>query len=188
MQVNFNPSVNQVIPNFKASFSNDAETRKIIKKLEMTRNGFADILATHYALKDMDSKDIIGLVYDLDRNGYYAKNLTNGKEIELSGYFSEDTASRLERAISKKELINEEPKLKGLEYYNRACELIRTVAKKELDIAEKLSPKIRAAEARGEIRKADELRNKLSKTNGDKLQKIFEAIEKELFPLAKKVK
>ena len=57
-----------------------------------------------------------------------------------------------------------------------------------MDIAEKLRPQIRAAEARGEIRKADELRNKLSKINGDKLQKIFEAIEKELFPLAKKVK
>ena len=42
--------------------------------------------------------------------------------------------------------------------------------------------------ARGEIKKTYDLRYKLSKVNGNKNKKILDAIERELFSLAKKVK
>lgn len=183
MRVNLNPSINQSRPNFKASFSNDAETRKVINDVRITREGFANILTTHYALKDMDSNDIIGLARGEDGD-YYAKNLTNGKEIKLSLGLTEYTSSKLTRAIDNRELIDEEPKLKWKEYYNRACDLIRTTTKKEYDTAEKLRSRIEMLNARGEIKKADDLRYKLSKVNGNKNKKILDAIERELFSVS----
>lgn len=59
MQVNFNPSVNQSKPSFKAKFSNDVQTIGILKKLAK-KKPIETILAIDL-LKEAGTNDIISL-------------------------------------------------------------------------------------------------------------------------------
>ena len=81
MQVNFNPSVNYSRPSFKASFSDDINTKSVIKSFAHSDFGSLDILTAHLALKDIDSDDKIKLYYEDHYNKtLYAEN-SKGKKI-----------------------------------------------------------------------------------------------------------
>ena len=181
MQVNLNPSINQSRASFKASFSNDVDTKVVIDDLKHVHNGTARILAAHYALNDIDSNDIIGLVHDLDRKGYYAKNLTNGKEIELSDKFGAEIASRLIEAVNDGELIDKKPKHEIGEYIYRAFDFIGVHSKKEDSILNKLEQQIKSLET-----KLNGLRDKFSTVRKKRIYNIANAVKKEIFSLAKK--
>ena len=57
MQVNLNQSVNQVKPNFKASFANDASTKKVLENF--IRNEKETTWATQFALEDIKTNELI---------------------------------------------------------------------------------------------------------------------------------
>ena len=112
MQINFNPNVNQSRTNFKASFSEDFDTRLVLDNFNNSRYEQTNLLATHYALQDMASNDKISLVENYYDNTIYAKNLANGKEIQIKGWhaqYGSDVTANLKDAIEKGKLIDEKP-------------------------------------------------------------------------------
>ena len=121
------------------------------------------------------------MVHDLDRKGYYAKNLTNGKEIELSDKFGAEIASRLIEAVNDGELIDKKPKHEIGEYIYRAFDFIGVHSKKEDSILNKLEQQIKSLET-----KLNGLRDKFSTVRKERTYNIANAVKKEIFSLAKK--
>lgn len=186
MQVNFNPSVNQVRPNFKASFSEDFDTRLVLDNFNNSRYEQINLLATHYALQDMTSNDKISLVENYSDNTIYAKNLANGKEIQINGYhayYGNDVTARLREAIENGKLIDEKPKFDIETYTKKAAAFLGTTSVKENKVANHLKQQIKKLE--------DELKifqDRLWTVNHNEDLKRAKAVKKEIFLLAKKVK
>ena len=188
MQVNFNPSVNQVRPNFKASFSEDFDTRLLLDNFNDSRYEQTNLLATHYALQDMASNDKISLVENYYDNIIYAKNLANGKEIPLKGWHAQylnDVTANLKDAIENGKLIDEKPKLDIETYTKKAAAFLSTTSKKGngKKVADNLKQQIKELEYKLKI-----LQDRLWAVNHNKDWKRAEAVKKEIFLLAKKVK
>ena len=146
MQVNLNTNINQSRPNFKASFSDDIETKQVLARFNNRLHEQINFLATHYALQDMTSDDKISLMHNISDDTIYAKNLTNGKEIDLSGYhayYGNDVPARLRDAIKNGTLIDEKPKLDMDTYAERAVDFVYATTKKDDSIVSKLEQQIK---------------------------------------------
>ena len=186
MQVNFNPSVNQVRPNFKASFSDDTNTKLVLDRFNRSRYEQTNLLATHYALQDMASNDKISLVENYSNNTIYAKNLANGKKIQIKGLhaqYGSDVTANLKDAIENGKLIDEKPKLDIETYTKKAAAFLGTISKKGNKVADNLKQQIKELEDKLKI-----LQDRLWTVNHNKDLKRAEAVKKEIFLLAKKVK
>ena len=185
MQINFNPSINYSRPNFKASFSDDIDTKILLKNFNRSNDGRINLLATHYALQDMASNDKISLVEDCSRNTIYAKNLANGKEILLNGYHrhrdAEKLTTELRDAVEKGFLINEKPKLDMNTYTEQAVDFLYATTKKDDSIASKLEKQIKKLED-----KLKNLKDNLQTVNHNSSHNKAKAVEREIFSLAKK--
>ena len=186
MQVNFNPKVNYSRPNFKASFSDDIETKLIFDSLNKSNFEQINLLAVHYALQDMTSNDKISLVNNYPEYTICAKNLTNGKEIELKGYPAcpdKAVPARLRKAIENGNLIDEKPKHDMETYIKKAAVFLTLNSKKENSKADKIKQLIKELE--NELKM---LQDKLWKVKDNESYNRAKAVEKEVFSLVKKVK
>ena len=125
MQVNFNPSINQARPNFKAHFDNDSESKNIIRHLSQNLSGQVAILATHLALTDIEGNDTISLTQSLNdaKTDIYVLNSTNNKAINL-GSSNSINADNILLTIFNKKLLNESPKQSVKYYLSKAMEMI----------------------------------------------------------------
>jgi len=136
MQVNLNQSVNQVKPNFKASFANDASTKKVLENF--IRNEKETTLATQFALEDIKTNDKISLRYDAKTGDCYAKNMTTTNEILLEDR-QLSNPSKLYRAIVEEGFLNERLEGKKNYYLDKAIEFIKKQFSKEQEELNKLN-------------------------------------------------
>ena len=184
MQVNFNPSVNQVRPQFKASFANNKQTKKALEYFLISKE--EEILATQLMLEAIKTDDKIGLRYDRKIGGYCAKNMTNGKEIILRDYsysYGGDPFIILYRAITNGTLLDIEEVEWETDPDEEAAKLIKKQVSKKQVAVDKLKRQIKSLKT--QLAKSEE---KLISAEYDLSQGRFAIAKKELFSRIKKIK
>ena len=189
MQVNFNPSVNQVRPNFKASFANDSKTKAALEHFII--HDKKNILSIQYMLEDIKTDDKISLrdkeirIDGYTYYAYFAKNLTNGKEFILHDgdvYRNGRPLNVLARIVKNGELLGKKPEWNE-DYYERAVNLIKEQSSKKQVAVDKLKRQIKSLKTR--LEKSE---MKLISAESDLYQSKFAIAKKELFSRIKKIK
>ena len=185
MQVNLSTNISQSRPNFKASFSDDIDTKLVLSEINRSSLEQINLLATHYALQDMAPNDKISLKKNVFEDVVYARNLANGREIRLyeHEYINTGLSARLREAIAYGELIDEGPKLDMDIYIKKAVDIIDAASEKENCIGKKLEQQIARLE-----KDLKNLKHKLWTVRLDENNKRTIAVEKEIFSLTEKVK
>ena len=146
MQVNLNTNIRQSKPQFKAKFADDINTKNILKEILPENKHF--VLATHFALNDMETDDQIALRRDSHNHKYYARNLSSDKEVCLStGNPMFIEGAELFSNIMKKGLIDEPLKHNYLEYINKAIKYFQENFKTENIAINKLKIELNKAES-----------------------------------------
>ena len=180
MQVNFNLSVNQSRPNFKANFSNGATTKFMGEMMTVFRPDV--MLASELALRDIPNETMVLLDAENSArtdvaNVYFAK--VNNRKTVL-GTPIEDASEKLLNSICNGELLGESPRASKEEYLSQARLLIESFKGKKGLKEVKLSTQISVLQ-----NKLKELSSQLSKLQRENKTKVVENISKQMFKVVK---